>query len=227
MVLGIVFLFLVFLVTRYLILRYNGSSTSVNIAGFAILASFVVGSIARTFSLPINSPNTTPAAITPAPSIAPAPAAVVTESPDAPKPRDVSIACRTAPRSPTPGGVGAFDALATNDGPPVQVTKQGSLEKIRAYAAFGWAADKSKQSPASAACVLVDGRVDFKAATTYGLFRPDVAAAYNAPALAQSGFKIVLARGQLAAGHHILTIAVKSADGTFAVAPGEWNVTVR
>lgn len=74
----------------------------------------------------------------------------------------------------------------------------------------GWAIDPAVQALCSKVFLLVDG-VPYS--TLYGQNRPDVAAAYNKPKYAQSGFYAKLLRKDFSPGQHLIELVAVSRDG--------------
>lgn len=90
-------------------------------------------------------------------------------------------------------------------------TVQGNIDQVQGAGAavglHGWIVGAS--GPAAALCAIVDGKIA-QAAITYGVSRPDVAAALAQPADLPSGFG---ASVQLLPGTHTITIGAVEADG--------------
>ncbi len=205
-----------FVVTRFVIIRYTGHSTVANVTGAALVAAFVLGSIARTFQLP----GSQPVAANPAPAVetAATPAAVAQAG-------GVTQKCDGLSGTPGAGGVGAFDVLETGAG-AVAVHPNEEIARDAQYVALGWGANADRKAPALGVCLVVDGKLASGSVATYGADRPDVAKVFGA-ALEDTGFKIVIPPNALAKGPHHLAVAVKSADGSFALAPNSLDVVIR
>jgi hypothetical protein len=215
-VIGVIALFIVFVVTRIIIVRYTGHSTVANVSGAAIVIAFALGSLAQTFRWPQAEDAGPHPAVTESPANGSADAGV----------RDVSARCRALARSPGPGAVGAFDALTGADG-TAPVTKGAAVPGNAAYVATGWGADREGKELATGICLLVDGKVAALATSLYGTSRPDVADATNVQQLTQAGFKIMIPPNSLRKGMRHLAVAVQSQDGSFALAPTSWDVVIR
>jgi hypothetical protein len=215
-VVGVIVLFIMFVVTRFVIIRYTGHSTVANVTGAALVAAFVLGSIARTFQLP----GSQPVAANPAPAgeAAAAPPAVAQAG-------AVTRKCDGLTGTPGAGGVGAFDELEIGAG-TTAVDPNAEIARDAQYVALGWGANRDKKAPALGVCLLVDGKLASGSIVTYGADRPDVAKVFG-PALEDTGFKIVIPPNALAKGPHHLAVAVKSDDGSFALAPNSLDVVVR
>jgi hypothetical protein len=215
-VLGVVALFIVFVVTRLIILRYTGHSTVANVTGAAIVIAFALGSFAQTFRLPQPESAAAPPAAAQAQATGAADAGV----------RDVSARCRTMTRVPESGAIGAFDALVGANGTS-PVVKGAALAGDAAYVATGWGADREGKAPAAGICLLVDGKVALRATSLYGTSRPDVAQATNVQQLGQAGFRIIIPPHSLRKGARHIAVAVQSQDGSFALASNSWDVVIR
>jgi len=213
-VVGVIFLFIMFVATRFVIIRYTGHSTVANITGAALVAAFVLGSVARTFQLPVPQP----VAANPAPAGAAATPAAAAQAGAARK-------CIGLTGMPGAGGVGAFDQLETDVG-AVAVHPNAEIAQDAQYVALGWGADRDRKLPALGVCLLVDGKPARRSIATYGFDRPDVAQAFG-PALGPTGFKIVIPPNALAKGPHNLAVAVESDDGSFALAPNTLDIVIR
>jgi hypothetical protein len=100
-----------------------------------------------------------------------------------------------------------FDTLGTINYPAVQKSIQ--LSGDADIAVSGWALDESKNGPAGGVDVVLD-QVPHSA--HYGLQRPDVADHYKRPDYGNSGFQLMVGRGQLSKGPHSVSIRVISSD---------------
>ena len=110
----------------------------------------------------------------------------------------------------TPGGY-TVDAV---NGRPIET--QGFTVKLPAdpppaLTVSGWAVDEAAGAEAAGVFVNVDGRVDVPA--TYGIDRPDVAAAYGRWRYRYSGFSATIPASALGRGRHTLTLKVFKAGG--------------
>jgi hypothetical protein len=76
----------------------------------------------------------------------------------------------------------------------------------------GWAVSPTGDGPAATLCAILDGTLLSASEMQYGLPRPDVAAAFQKPGLANVGFSVVIPRGDAANGVHTMTIVEKSGD---------------
>ena len=126
----------------------------------------------------------------------------------------VSPRCADQPRS-SGTGTGSVDIVGEMEksGPEAQpdrfVIDPGALLYVS-----GWAANADARGPAVTVCLLVDGVMQSKAVTSYGIFRPDVATAYNNGALGHTGFTLTLpARSIPARGIHRIAIEIVSTNG--------------
>jgi hypothetical protein len=217
-ILTIVVLAIVCAIARFLFIRYTGNAVAANAAALAILAAFVIGSLAHPFRFPAAA---TSVAI--APTDAPPAQADATSAPDSAVPtqdatklQDVTSRCRAAGAAKKYDGVGAIDVFQADGQPAIRATDGVQLDRSHRYDLDGWAAARDSKSPARAACLVVDGHPLAKVADLYGVMRADVANALGSPALGQSGFRIEIPQAALAPGAHTLRVAVLEADGSFA-----------
>jgi hypothetical protein len=100
-----------------------------------------------------------------------------------------------------------FDSLGSIQYPAVQKAMQIPADADNPVS--GWALDVSKNGPAGAVDVVIDGT---PYSAHYGLDRTDVAGHFNRPDYTKSGFQLVLARGQLSKGPHTVSVRVISSD---------------
>lgn len=217
MVLGVVVLLALFFLTRYIVWRYAETTAVPNIAGVAIVLAFVLGSIARPFALPGTDAGRTASAVG---ETSPVPEMITNV-------HDVTAGCLSVTPEFRMGFAGYFDALSKdNVGGPV-VAKGSSIPSDAQYVVSGWGVNHDQKQLARSICLLVDGRIEPSATSTYGYIRPDVAAALHMPLLAQAGFKIIIPPNILTKGRHHLTVAIRSQDNTFSLADNSWDVIVR
>lgn len=116
-----------------------------------------------------------------------------------------------------PSGVSTLtlDSLVSGAAPSRPLPPAGTPIRIAAGTSVtvaGWAVTDRSRSPASAVVAEIDGSTRILA--TYGLPRPDVAVSLGAPALRDSGFRIVLPGRDLPTGTHVVRFDVISRDGT-------------
>ncbi|MDB5069221.1 MAG: hypothetical protein JWM87_332 [Candidatus Eremiobacteraeota bacterium] len=142
----------------------------------------------------------------------------------APAVRDVSAGCPTLRRPAGENGHGAIDMLVSQPG-NARVDDGGRLNRGERHLLVGWALDPHGDRPLAGLCLVVDGRADARGTVSYGVPRPDVAAAYHRDDLAASGYTVIIPAGALSAGRHRLQVATKSADGAVQVLRPQWNVT--
>jgi hypothetical protein len=100
-----------------------------------------------------------------------------------------------------------FDSLGPISFPAVQ--KSNQLSGDAEVSVTGWALDESKKGTAGGVDVVID-QVPYSA--QYGDPRKDVAEHFNRPDYVNSGFHLVLARGQLTKGPHSVSVRVISSD---------------
>jgi hypothetical protein len=90
--------------------------------------------------------------------------------------------------------------------PRIDVPTGGTL------VARGWAVDDAAHLPGKAVIVRVDGAAPIIG--RYGIDRPDVAKALDAPALAKSGFEASIPTAGLSVGQHELSFEIENAAGS-------------
>jgi hypothetical protein len=100
-----------------------------------------------------------------------------------------------------------FDYLGPVKEPVTQKSIQVSGDTRLAI--VGWAIDGSTNTLAGGVDVVID-QAPYVA--QYGVVRTDVAASYNRPDYAASGFQLVLAPGKLPKGPHSVSIRIISSD---------------
>jgi hypothetical protein len=83
----------------------------------------------------------------------------------------------------------------------------------------GWAVDTTAGGAAGGALFALDETTTFQA--TYGLDRPDVAAALKSATYEKSGFVATLPASALTPGLHAITIKIITADGRSYYAPSD------
>jgi hypothetical protein len=86
---------------------------------------------------------------------------------------------------------------------------------------LGWAFDEGSGTPCSAVAVVVDGRRAFP--TQYAIPRPDVAAHFNKPNVANVGYAATLTGAALGSGTHDAHVTCLAAKAT---ARGVKNLTI-
>jgi hypothetical protein len=160
-------------------------------------------------------------------SARPAPVAAVPVAPPV-----LAVGIAHAPISRTPSATGSpvlasIDGMtmALNDpsGPAGNVFPQGSTIFVN-----GWAASSAK-TRLKRLILVIDHRIAYDGTANYGGSRPDVAAAYKAPAMSSTGYRAVaLPTDGLAKGMHVLQIGGVS-DGSqhYHVAPTGVTFTVQ
>ena len=132
-----------------------------------------------------------------------------------------TVRCAHGARPTTRSSHGSVDHIIGSDGTQIPVTANVVLASGGTVHFAGWIANGS--AAATSACLVIDGKV----ATTsgvYGLDRPDVAAAYNAPAMERTGYAIAT---KLPHGTHRVAVAALEADGSIDQMAPELTVTAR
>lgn len=152
----------------------------------------------------------------------------------APRPEPRAIALPLQPgravscdRRPVPAhgaGRGALDTVRASGEP---VADGATIDARTTLVLTGWAADVTAAHPLTAVCLIVDGAFARAQRASYGIERPDVATAYNLPAIAGSGFEIRLESGALARGTHAIdVVGIDAANRVVQIAPVR-RLTVR
>jgi hypothetical protein len=142
------------------------------------------------------------------------------------RPTRIPGPCASRDRSFTNHGAGSLDVILTGAG-AAGIANGGELSTQGQYSIGGWAVDHTRDGPAKGVCLVVDGRLDPRAASAYGGARPDVVAAYhNDDRLLRSAYLIAIPPGLLSSGHHEIQVAAISADGSLAII-GERSIIVR
>jgi hypothetical protein len=152
----------------------------------------------------------------PAPA-APAVAPVAANVPPAQPPHDVQAACK-AVRSLSGTAMGSVDVVGiANDGKVAQQPNGFALARGASLGVVGWVGDAANKTPATGACLMIDGAVRPDAMVVYGNLRPDVATAYNTQAMAPTGYMLTLPAKSLKAGTHAVSVASVTANGAAAL----------
>lgn len=140
---------------------------------------------------------------------------------------DVVASCRRARLSRAVEGLGNLDGVAQVRAGTAEPEHDGFVaDRSGTLALAGWVADLANKAPAQAACLVVDGRLDPRAAALYGIGRMDVAAAFHADGLVPTGFNLTLPVADLRRGSHRVGVAVVLASGQTAMLPSGWTVRV-
>lgn len=100
-----------------------------------------------------------------------------------------------------------FDSLGPVNYPAVEKNIQISGDAD--IGASGWALDVSKKGVAGGVDVVLD---NVPHSAHYGLPRNDVATHFNRPDYVNSGYQLVMAKGQLSKGPHTISVRVISSD---------------
>ena len=103
------------------------------------------------------------------------------------------------------------------------VTSQPTIKQNGKLYVSGWAADPTDGSPLKNVVVYIDG--NSIGAPTLGVARPDVAAYFNKPAYANSGFTMTYSVASLAVGTHAVTVVATNSQG-ISTTLGPLSITV-
>jgi hypothetical protein len=116
----------------------------------------------------------------------------------------------------TSGVISASDVSAIIDDVNGQPAAAGALVLHPGpLSVRGWAAATSRDELPIAVDVVLDGAAHFPA--TIGLNRPDVARAFNAPAIAPSGFLSTIPASSIGLGAHEISIEATVQNGSRAI----------
>ena len=154
--------------------------------------------------------------------------AAVSASPVSATRVSVSAACTQKRDRPlASNGVGRLDAVVAGEAASQAVSNSGELSEQGQYAIVGWAVDPALNGPARGVCLVLDGRLDPRAASSFGGARPDVAAAYNNDRLLRSAYMIAISPDSLSPGRHEIQVAAISAEGSLATIGGRVSSSKR
>lgn len=199
---------------RFLLARYTGDALFANAVPAAVVVAFVLGSV----SAPVFFPF---AAAAPQQAAGGDDGTPVAAS----QPVDDSDACHRAGTLAQSEVPGSLDRFVREDG---FVVESGSaISRRDGFALLGWAAKPKLDGPATAVCLAVDGHLETRAVSQYGLARSDVAAAFARPALTPSGYAVHIPPGVLARGTHLLQIVAELGDKSLRPVHGSRTVEVR
>ena len=208
-----------FFILRFIAIRIFAETGRAEIAALGIVVAFTAGAVwpySERFHLPGTSKENAGADVAP-------PAQSVAASPGAM--RDISARCKDA-ASFGNNGAGSLDVVHRVDD-PAPLADGGALPAHAGFVLQGWAVSSKRDAVASAVCLVVDGRVEPKAAVTYGGRRADVANTYHIPALEPSAFQIVVRGDAVTAGHHRIAVAAESQGGGFDLIPGARGIDLQ
>lgn len=150
---------------------------------------------------------------------APAPAAppVAVNVPPPQPPHDAKSTCQ-AVKGVSGTALGSVDVVGIADvGKADQQPNGFALPRNASLGVVGWVADAASKTPSIAACLLIDGDVRSDATAVYGNPRPDVATAYNAPAMTATGYFLSLPAKSLKPGTHSIKVVSVTAGGASAL----------
>jgi hypothetical protein len=109
--------------------------------------------------------------------------------------------------------LGNIDATFVITGGAMRALRAGADVPDRAVIRIvGWCADPQTRLPGSALLAVFDGRIRLDVTSGYRLSRPDVATYFSDPALRSSGFSVDLPVTSLAAGDHVVRMAIVTSD---------------
>jgi hypothetical protein len=137
-------------------------------------------------------------------------------------PHDVTGSCQGARLSHAVKGLGNLDGFGELRAGKSEPEANGFVaDRAGTIEVGGWVADLPNKTPAQAACLVIDGKLDPHASALYGIARPDVAASFHGDALVPTGFSLTLPVSNLRRGLHRVSVAVVLASGeTDAISSG-------
>jgi hypothetical protein len=192
----------VFFILRWVGRNYFTGSYRADVFALAVVIAFAIG-VFGPFGRSGGASQATP-------PVASAPTAAI---PPPPPPHDVAAICASVTK-PVGKGAGYIDVIgAVNEGKLTIESDGFSLPRRAGLEVVGWASDGSTKIPAEAACLTIDHVVRHDATAIYGQNRPDVAAAFQAPVLAGTGYQVGLPATALKPGMHTIGIVVLTARG--------------
>jgi hypothetical protein len=124
---------------------------------------------------------------------------------------DVTDVCRHARGGVERGGHGSIDVFRADR---VPVANGGSISARAKVVLAGWGVDVAATRPASAICLVVDGKLAPAGFAFYGIPRPDVVRSLDNGTLGPSGFVIQVVLARFGRGMHAIGAATLSRDGT-------------
>ena len=215
MLLVVIFVLALLGLSRFFLMRYTPDPRFANGATAAVFAAFLVGLYSARALLPVA-----PAP----PAAAPALGSVLgTGTP--PGLRDTSGLCRSVNGSFGAAAPGSIDDLRSDEQQTSVVAEGGQVNARVQYVAEGWATESGMDRPAAGVCLVVDGKIEPRARSYFGLARPDIAAGYHHAEVGSSGYMLVIAPGTLSPGKHRIQAMSKLGSG-FATLPAVRNVFV-
>jgi hypothetical protein len=136
-------------------------------------------------------------------------------------PGSVTGPCAVVPALPASGSLDTITDTTTN----ADVLEGGTISTGDAFVAKGWAVLADHSGPVQKICAYVDD-MPLAADISYGTPRPDVAASFNVPADANTGFTISVPANTLPAGTYAFKVGAIEADG-HATLVGSRTLTIR
>ncbi|MDB5072052.1 MAG: hypothetical protein JWM87_3163, partial [Candidatus Eremiobacteraeota bacterium] len=149
------------------------------------------------------------------------PAAVAAPAAAPAVPRDARAPCRAGTAASGGTAHGHLDTV-TIDGNAAELHTAIDVPANKPVQIVGWVLSAAN-APARAACLVVDGAVA-ESSGSYGLERPDVAAAANAQAALKSGFSVNVV---FAPGAHRVSAAALNDAGVVIAVPEAVTINAR
>jgi hypothetical protein len=142
-------------------------------------------------------------------------------------PHDVTLSCQGAHLSRAVKGFGNLDGVGQLQAGKSEPEANGFVaDRAGTIALGGWVADLPNKTPALAACLVIDGKLEPRAFALYGIGRPDVAASLHGDGLLPTGFNLTLPVSDLRRGFHRVSVAVVLASGETDSIPSGFSVRV-
>lgn len=199
---GIAWIVVGFIALRWIGQRFFHEPRRAAVFAASVVVAFAVGT-AWPFSGLRGGAPTAPAA----PPVAP-----VAVAPG----RDVGQICQSA-HLVDAKALGSLDVVGdVIAGKPEQRPDAFVIDRAGTLLVSGWVADVDGKTAATAACLVIDGKIDPHASAIYGVARPDVGAAYKTDALVPTGYSLTLPVRDLPRGVHRVTVAVVPSSGVTA-----------
>lgn len=194
-----------FFALRWLGQRFFKERYRADVFALAVAVAFAAGALGPFGVRRVEAP---PAAVPP-------PVAANVPAPQ--PPQNVMKVCKLV-RKLAGSALGSVDSVGTAKDDKVDQQRNGFLlDRKASLGVTGWVADAPTKTPATAACLIIDGVVRPDAIAVYGNLRPDVATAYNTQAMAATGYLLTLPARVLKSGVHTVSVASVTASGAAAL----------
>lgn len=203
-------------VSRFFLMRYTPDPRFANVATATVFVAFLFGLYSARTVFPAA-----PAAPPAAPAVGPVLGAGMP-----PGSRDTSALCRSVNGKIGGSAPGSMDDFRSDEQQTIVVADGGQVNERVQYVAEGWATEPGMDRPAAGVCLSVDGKVEPRARSFFGLPRPDIAAGFHHPEIGSAGYALVVPAGTLSPGKHRIQAVAKLGAG-YAMLPAVRNVLIR